>query len=267
MDGGGSACRECIAWAIQDIQAEAKAENISSSLELAMMEQACRLRGAIGTLYDFAYQPIPFFYVHFITLVSGVYLPIAAYAIAYSTIDSAVEFCAADDTAGYEAALANWEAERRRQIDTLGAPSANASSLPTAEQFETTDFCWDGSFTEILGIFIVVMSCIFVLGLQAVGHKLADPYGNDVIDMSVEHFLSFTLKSARKIVEAERVAGSTNTGPTTGGALPLVTRPPIALSLSRALSLPLSSRARCVNLPSNLTRSCWFPHRSTGAAL
>ena len=31
-------------------------------------------------------------------------------------------------------------------------------------------------------------------------------YGSDVIDMSVEHFLSFTLKSARKLLEAERGA-------------------------------------------------------------
>lgn len=58
-DGGGAACREAIVWAIQDIQAEAKAGNIGSSLELALMEQVCRLRGSIGTLYDYNYQPIP----------------------------------------------------------------------------------------------------------------------------------------------------------------------------------------------------------------
>jgi hypothetical protein len=58
-DAGGAACREVIAWAIQDIQAEARVGNIGSSLELALMEQVCRLRGSIGTLYDYAYQPIP----------------------------------------------------------------------------------------------------------------------------------------------------------------------------------------------------------------
>ena len=35
-----------------------KAGNIGASLELALMEQVCRLRGSIGTLYDYAYQPM-----------------------------------------------------------------------------------------------------------------------------------------------------------------------------------------------------------------
>jgi len=37
---------------------------------------------ALGSLYDYAGQPIPFFYVHLITVISGIYLPLFVYGVA-----------------------------------------------------------------------------------------------------------------------------------------------------------------------------------------
>ena len=41
------------------IEAEEEAGNISTVLAQSLMDQVCRLRGSIGTLYDYGYQPIP----------------------------------------------------------------------------------------------------------------------------------------------------------------------------------------------------------------
>merc|ERR1719456_369563 len=44
-----------------------------------------KLRFCFGTLYNFADQPVPFFYVHLVYFLSIFYLPLFAYAIACNT--------------------------------------------------------------------------------------------------------------------------------------------------------------------------------------
>ena len=145
--------------------------------------------------------------MHFITIVSTIYLPLSAYAIALVASNSVQDMCKA---------AAEFEAEQR------GGPTPSAPSSSRDD-----DFCEGSAWVEVVGGLVILLQSVFVLGLQAIGKQLADPYGSDVIDMSVEHFLSFTLKSARKIVEAERVAGEHNAGPTPDGTLGLHWRRPV----------------------------------------
>jgi hypothetical protein len=67
---------------MQDVMAERHTGTVEPQVLTEMMQLVCRLRGGIGALYDYAWQPVPFFYVHFIYLASGVYLPLAAFALA-----------------------------------------------------------------------------------------------------------------------------------------------------------------------------------------
>ena len=64
------------------MMAERHTGTVEPQVLTEMMQLVCRLRGGIGALYDYAWQPVPFFYVHFIYLASGVYLPLAAFALA-----------------------------------------------------------------------------------------------------------------------------------------------------------------------------------------
>jgi hypothetical protein len=41
--------------------------------------------GNIATLYGFKEQPVPFFYVHLLFLISSIYLPLFAYSLATKT--------------------------------------------------------------------------------------------------------------------------------------------------------------------------------------
>ena len=42
---------------------------------------------------------------------------------------------------------------------------------------------------ELFGLVVVYLCSAFVIGLQSVGEQLADPFGSDVVDLAVEHFL------------------------------------------------------------------------------
>ena len=44
-----------------------------------LVRHVLRLRGALGSLFDFKDQPVPFFYVHLLYLISTIYLPLFAY--------------------------------------------------------------------------------------------------------------------------------------------------------------------------------------------
>merc|ERR1719161_947051 len=48
----------------------------------ALVGQTLRFRGCLGTLWDFADFPVPFFWVHFVHLLTVIYLPLFAYMTA-----------------------------------------------------------------------------------------------------------------------------------------------------------------------------------------
>ena len=107
------------------------------------------------------------------------------------------------------------------------AIALNASSSVEDHCNGAVDCRGSGWFEFVSGL-LILFQTVFVLGLQAIGRQLSDPYGNDPIDMSVQHFLSFTLKSSRKMLEAHRAAGKENEGETPAGEMGLFWRRPVA---------------------------------------
>eukprot|EP01043_Picozoa_sp_COSAG02_P080658 COSAG02_NODE_19287_length_890_cov_1.536030_2_plen_84_part_01 len=55
---------------------------IGDGVSNVLVGQIAQLRGAMGALYDFMDQPVPFFYVHLLYLTQAIYLPLLAYAVA-----------------------------------------------------------------------------------------------------------------------------------------------------------------------------------------
>jgi hypothetical protein len=60
-------------------------EEISDMRADELVNQVLRLRGSLGGLGGFRSQPIPFFYVHLLFLISAIYLPMFAYSLAMTT--------------------------------------------------------------------------------------------------------------------------------------------------------------------------------------
>ena len=56
------------------------------------------------------------------------------------------------------------------------------------------------TYPEVIGCMIVLTNSLFMIGLITIGKKLQEPYGHDVEDLSVIHYLTFTLKMSRRIV-------------------------------------------------------------------
>ena len=109
-----------------------------------------KLRASIGQLYNAKDLPIPFFYVHFICLLTTLYLPLFA-------VTSAIE-------AG------------------------------TGE-----DIRWSAGVIKGL---VVLLQAVFVIGLRVLGQKMSDPYGDDLIDLSVMHYVNFTWTHSQRILKS-----------------------------------------------------------------
>mmetsp|Transcript_17030 Transcript_17030/g.17077 ORF Transcript_17030/g.17077 Transcript_17030/m.17077 type:complete len:205 (-) Transcript_17030:25-639(-) len=85
MNKGGSCYRELISWAIAEVGEAQKNGLIDVQMACQYRELIMKLRGCIGTLYDFDDQPIQFFYKHFVCLLSILYLPLFTLEVALST--------------------------------------------------------------------------------------------------------------------------------------------------------------------------------------
>jgi len=85
MDKGGSCYRELISWAIAEVTKAQQNGLVDDLTAHQYRELIMRLRGCIGTLYDYHDQPINFFYVHFVCLLSFLYLPLFTVETALST--------------------------------------------------------------------------------------------------------------------------------------------------------------------------------------
>jgi len=84
MNKGGSCYRELISWAVVEVREAQKNSLIDDQMAYQYRELIMKLRGCIGTLYDYDDQPIQFFYVHFVCLLSIVYLPLFTLEVASS---------------------------------------------------------------------------------------------------------------------------------------------------------------------------------------
>ena len=59
-----------------------------------------------------------------------------------------------------------------------------------------------------VGAYVILIEVVFVLGLRSISMQMQNPYGNDVIDFSVMHYITFTLRQSRRICFAKRETGA-----------------------------------------------------------
>mmetsp|Transcript_54611 Transcript_54611/g.132638 ORF Transcript_54611/g.132638 Transcript_54611/m.132638 type:complete len:531 (-) Transcript_54611:76-1668(-) len=175
MDKGGAASRELTAWCLREIYNQQHRErqalirdrqqkgskHDSDNMTTIMMmdnelaqqfrEQILQFRAAMGQLSNAADLPIPFYYVHFICLLSVIYLPL----FALST--------------GYKAGTGN-------------------------------DVFWTA---DIVAGLVVAFQSFFVIGLRIIGQKMSDPYGTDLVDLSVMFYIRFTWTQSNRVLETD----------------------------------------------------------------
>lgn len=52
--------------------------------------------------------------------------------------------------------------------------------------------------SEVVGVFVLCLIIIFFVGLKTISHQLMDPYGSDLNDLSVFHYVNSTILSSRR---------------------------------------------------------------------
>mmetsp|Transcript_11508 Transcript_11508/g.31031 ORF Transcript_11508/g.31031 Transcript_11508/m.31031 type:complete len:401 (+) Transcript_11508:189-1391(+) len=152
MDVGGSCYREIICWCIAEISSAVKAGYIKDPLVAAAFKsRVLSLRGSIGALYDYDDQPVTFFYIHFLTLLIALYLPLFSLS--------------------------------------------TAIAAGTGEETY-----W---LSDVVRFLTVLLQAIFTIGLRILGSKLALPYGDDIEDLSVMHYINFTWRMSNRILATQ----------------------------------------------------------------
>ena len=76
------------------------------------------------------------------------------------------------------------------------------SILPTVE---------DSYLYEPLGLFVLCLVIFFFEGLKCISHQLMDPYGDDVHDLSVFHYINSAILSSRRVLSSKKIASSNST--------------------------------------------------------
>ena len=191
---GGIAYREIMTWILVEITKlqqcqPSDATGIDSHLANQLRELVIELRRSIATLYDYHDQPVSFYIVHFICLLSAIYLPLSAIRIAINI----------DHTTTIAISSSSYD---------NGSSASSVSGLPTHDDYvdridsSSTRYYHDddgkhnplalSSFIQdILGGLLVLVQCIFILGLRLMANKMEKPYnGYDVKDLSVIHYIS-----------------------------------------------------------------------------
>jgi len=152
LDKGGSCNRELLTWCTSEIdKLKIRCPRLDNEFVNLLHTQVLALRAAIGQLYNAADLPVPFFYVHFISVLTVLYLPL----FAVST--------------GYKAGTGN-------------------------------EVHWTA---DVIAGLVVVLQSLFVIGLRVVGQKMSDPYGDDLVDLSVVHFVDFTWTQSQRVLESK----------------------------------------------------------------
>jgi hypothetical protein len=150
MDNSGLCMKELVTWCQQDIGEARAAGHIDMIQEQYYHDRILAFRAAMDGMYDYTDQPPHFFYIHFIVLLSSIYLPLFAIDAAYG---------------------AGWGDNVYLGLDVLN------------------------------GI-IVLLQCIFVVGLRSLGTKMIDPYGDDLEDLSVILYVESTLEICSTIMNS-----------------------------------------------------------------
>lgn len=152
MDGGESAYREILTWALDEVSTAASKEMISGFVSSKYREFIFKEQDSIGKLFDDDDQSISFAYYHFICFLSAVYLPLFAMSAA---LDAGVG----------EAAY------------------------------------W---LTDVVSGCIVLLQAIFVVGLRVLAENMSDPFGSDVGNLSVMHYVYSAWRNSARILLAKK---------------------------------------------------------------
>jgi predicted membrane chloride channel (bestrophin family) len=151
MNDGAECFRELCQWCMMEIQVAFENTTVDGRFAGELREKVLAFRAAMESLFDYADQPIHFFYIHFLSLLTVFYLPIFA--------------------------------------------MSNAYSAGTGDEVH-----WA---TDCLGGLIVVLQSIFVIGLRLLGQKMVDPYGDDLEDLSVLHYLRDGWTTSNRILRTQ----------------------------------------------------------------
>lgn len=154
MDNSGLCMKELVTWCQDDVSMARRDGHLDMVQEQFYHDRILAFRAAMDGMYDYTDQPPHFFYIHFIVLLSSIYLPLFAIDAAYT---------------------AGWGAETYVGLDVLN------------------------------GI-IVLLQCIFVVGLRSLGTKMIDPYGEDLEDLSVILYVESTLEICSTIMNSKNRA-------------------------------------------------------------
>ena len=84
MDNSNMCFKELVTWCQQDVSKARKDGHIDSFQEKGMQDKILALRASMDGMYDYTDQPPHFFYIHFLVLLSALYLPLFAIDTAYS---------------------------------------------------------------------------------------------------------------------------------------------------------------------------------------
>ena len=155
MDSNNVVFKILISWCHQVVDKSKRLHYINDSKSVQLHEKVLQLRSSMDGIYNYTEQPVQFFYIHFLVLISALYLPLFAITIGYSN--------GGDDTFAN-----NWE------IDVL-------------------------NFT------FVMLQSIFVVGLRLLAQKMSDPYGLDLVDLSVMTYIYAGIDTSNVIMSATLV--------------------------------------------------------------
>eukprot|EP00985_Skeletonema_marinoi_P034335 scaffold43729_cov219-Skeletonema_marinoi.AAC.1 len=84
MDNSGLCMKELITWCQLDVAQARKDGHIDSYQEKYMHDKILAFRAAMDGMYDYTDQPPHFFYIHFLVLLSALYLPLFAIDTAFT---------------------------------------------------------------------------------------------------------------------------------------------------------------------------------------
>ena len=151
--GKASACFELLTWALKDVNRALHRDLLDVHQASEMRELIVEFRSMVAEIVVTCLCPIPFFYVHFLSLLTAIYLPLFAMMVSFKT---------GSDT--------------------------EASPVP-----------W---YAEVVGFFLVLLQCIFVVGLRILGQQLGNPYGEDFIDIQITTYIIMVLSTSNRILES-----------------------------------------------------------------
>lgn len=161
MDNSGLCMKELVTWCQEDIANARNAGYLDTFQETYMQDRVLQFRAAMDSMYDWSDQPPHFFYIHFLVLLSALYLPLFAIDTAYAS---------------------GWGEETFLVLDIVS------------------------------GV-IVLLQCIFVVGLRSLGTKMIDPYGDDLEDLSVILYVEATLEICNTIMSMRQPATEPDSRP------------------------------------------------------